>query len=138
MKKFVYCIGFFVLFLAVGAGFYASYRYGAAQGAGQAAQAEGRTDDRELDVQEAAAREASAGVPLESYAVETEAKAAVGYILKEENDRVVVYCADGTTLFEYTDIFVSELPYELQSQIRRGKEISGSAQLYSFLENYSS
>ena len=35
MKKFVYGIGFFVLFLALGAGFYTSYRIGASRGSGR-------------------------------------------------------------------------------------------------------
>ena len=77
-------------------------------------------------------------VPLLSQTLETETKAPIGYILKAENDRVVVYCADGITMFEYTDILVSELPDDLQCEIRNGKSISGTSQLYSFLENYSS
>ena len=138
MRKFVYGTGFFVLLLAVGLGFYTSYRFGATKGVETA-----RKDYvSEENTQESETRETAAaadsGEPLESHAVAAEAKSTVGYILREENDRVVVYCADGTTLYEYTDIFVSELPYDLQSQIRGGKEISGTAQLYSFLENYSS
>ena len=129
MKKFVYGIGFFVLFLALGAGFYTSYRIGASRET--VSEADGTW---ETEAWETAANSAV----LDSHAVETEAKSVVGYILKEENNRVVVYCADGTTLFEYTDILVSDLPYDLQSQLREGKEISGTAQLYSFLENYSS
>ncbi len=124
MKKFVYGSGLFLLLFALGAGFYASYQFGVSR-------------SPETEAAETAALSGTAG-SLDSYALETEAKGAVGYILKAENDRVVVYCADGTTLFEYTDILVSDLPYELQAEIRNGKEISGTAQLYSFLENYSS
>lgn len=136
MKKFVYGIGFFVLFLALGAGFYTSYRIGASRGSGRSS---GETVSEADGTWETEAWETAANsAVLDSHAVETETKSVVGYILKEENNRVVVYCADGTTLFEYTDILVSDLPYDLQSQLREGKEISGTAQLYSFLENYSS
>lgn len=135
MKKIVYGTGFFVLFLVLMTAFYASYRMGAFKENGQS---ERKTASGQAEAAETWETAANAGVPLESYTVETEAKSAVGYILKEENDRVVVYCADGTTLYEYTDILVSELPYDLQRQLRTGKEISGTSQLYSFLENYSS
>lgn len=127
MKKIVYGSGFFlsVLFLCVG--FYVSYQKGAAQ-----AEKNGSTKEA---AETAAVRTAA---PLDAYVLNRDDKAAVGYILKEENSRVVVYCGDGSTLFEYTDIRMSELPYELQTEIRNGKHLSGTFELYSFLENYSS
>lgn len=127
MKKFVYGSGFFLAVIIVGAGLSFSYRQGAAV-----------SDGQEGTVQTAPVNAAGEDVPLLSQTLETETKAPIGYILKAENDRVVVYCADGITMFEYTDILVSELPDDLQCEIRNGKSISGTSQLYSFLENYSS
>lgn len=127
MKKFVYGSGFFLAVIIVGAGLSFSYRQGAAV-----------SDGQEGTVQTAPVNAAGEDVPLLSQTLETDTKAPIGYILKAENDRVVVYCADGITMFEYTDILVSELPDDLQCEIRNGKSISGTSQLYSFLENYSS
>lgn len=126
MRKFVYGSGFFLVLMLIFGGFYMSYQKGAASG-------------KEADVQETdKAAAVHAGAVLDSRALRSDEEAAVGYILKSENDRVVVYCADGSTLFEYTDILVSELPYELQAELRNGKTLSGNPELYSFLENYSS
>lgn len=124
MKKFVYGSGFFLAVVCLIAGFYISYRKGASDSSGR----------------QKAAETAAAGTVslLDSQTLETDSKTVVGYVLRAENDRVVVYCADGTTMFEYTDISVSDLPYDLQCEIRSGKQISGTSQLYSFLENYSS
>lgn len=60
------------------------------------------------------------------------------YILLEEKGYVAVYHTDRKTLYASTDILVSKLPEELQTEIARGKYISSEEQLYSFLENYSS
>lgn len=60
------------------------------------------------------------------------------YYLKPLNGYVVVYLEDGKTIFEYTDIEVSELPEEMQKEIEQGKRITGLEKLYGFLENYSS
>lgn len=60
------------------------------------------------------------------------------YILLEEKGYVAVYHTDRKTLYASTDILVSELPDELQKEIKEGKYISSEEQLYSFLENYSS
>ena len=60
------------------------------------------------------------------------------YILKEEDGYVVVYYADGETLYDNTAIMVEQLPWRLQREIRGGKQISSETELYNFLENYSS
>lgn len=60
------------------------------------------------------------------------------FYLKALNGYVVVYREDGETIFEYTDIKVSELPEKLQQEIEAGKQITGLEKLYGFLENYSS
>ncbi|MBR4999103.1 MAG: hypothetical protein IKY10_04400 [Clostridia bacterium] len=46
--------------------------------------------------------------------------------------------SDRETVYEYTDILVSELPYVLQNEIKNGKYIENMQELYGFLENYSS
>lgn len=60
------------------------------------------------------------------------------YILLEEKGYVAVYHTDRKTLYASTDILISQLPEELQKEIREGKYIGSEEQLYSFLENYSS
>ncbi len=60
------------------------------------------------------------------------------YILVEEDGYVAVYRGDRETLFSSTDIRISDLPEELQEEIREGKGIETEAQLYNFLESYSS
>ncbi|MGI6094363.1 MAG: hypothetical protein ACOYBL_02910 [Lachnospiraceae bacterium] len=60
------------------------------------------------------------------------------FLLKEDQGYVTVYLEDGTTVFEYTAIAVTELPQELQEELQEGKQIESSDALYSFLENYSS
>ena len=60
------------------------------------------------------------------------------YYLKNRNGYVIVYLDDQTSIYEYTDIRVEELPEELQNEIREGKRLEGKDKLYGFLENYSS
>lgn len=123
-RKFVYGSGFFLAVILIGAGLAFSYRQGAASIPEQ--------------VQTAPVNAAGDDEPVLSRTSEADSDVPVGYVLRAENDRVVVYCADGATMFEYTDILVSELPHDLQCEIREGKSIAGTSQLYSFLENYSS
>ncbi len=60
------------------------------------------------------------------------------YVLLEENGYVAVYHADRETLFSTTDILMESLPGDLQEEIRGGKPIMTEAELYNFLENYTS
>lgn len=60
------------------------------------------------------------------------------YILMEEDGYVAVYRGDRETLFSATDIRMTDLPEDLQQEIREGKGIETEAQLYNFLESYSS
>ncbi len=60
------------------------------------------------------------------------------YYLKNRNGYVIVYLDDQTSIYEYTNIRVEELPEELQNEIREGKRLEGKDKLYGFLENYSS
>ena len=56
----------------------------------------------------------------------------------EVNGYIVVYLSDKKTPYEYTDIRFDELPSSLREEVRNGKYVEGEAQLYGFLENYSS
>ena len=60
------------------------------------------------------------------------------YYLTVRNGYVVVYLSDKQTLFEYTDILLTDLPTDLQEELKTGKTITGEEKLYGFLENYSS
>lgn len=61
-----------------------------------------------------------------------------GYYLKEEHGYVVVYLFDGKTIYEETTIKVKDLDEELQEEIQNVKYLETTAELYGFLENYSS
>ena len=60
------------------------------------------------------------------------------YYLKALNGYVVVYLNDKKTVYEYTDILLDGLPETLQKEIKNGKYVETSEELYGFLENYSS
>ena len=59
------------------------------------------------------------------------------YYLKDLNGYVVVYMNDRTTVYEYTNILISDLPDTYQNEIKNGMIIEGTEKLYGFLENYS-
>ena len=60
------------------------------------------------------------------------------YYLMEVNGYIVVYLSDKKTPYEYTDILYENLPLSLRQEIRNGKYIEDTEELYGFLENYSS
>lgn len=60
------------------------------------------------------------------------------YYLMEVNGYVVVYLSDKKTPYEYTSIPFDELPDKLREEVRNGKYIESTEELYGFLENYSS
>ena len=60
------------------------------------------------------------------------------YYLKDLNGYVVVYMNYRTTVYEYTNILISDLPDTYQNEIKNGMIIEGTEKLYGFLENYSS
>lgn len=60
------------------------------------------------------------------------------FCLVAEDNYVVVYYGDLTTLFMHTDIALSSLPKELQEEIIQIKYMTGEGELYTFLESYSS
>ena len=57
---------------------------------------------------------------------------------KELNGYVAVYRADGTSLYETTNIPVEALPDDLRADLDKGRYIETPEELYGFLENYSS
>ena len=60
------------------------------------------------------------------------------YYIKEADGYVIVYEADKTTPYEYTSILVEDLPENIQKQLKDGIKFTSLAQVYGFLENYSS
>ena len=75
----------------------------------------------------------SMGIDIEGYTDNRE-----GYYLIEEGGFLVVYASDRKTVYEYTDIAYDDLPENVRNEIRYGKYIRSQADLYGFLENYSS
>ena len=63
---------------------------------------------------------------------------AEGYYVKNHNNRVVVYHMDQETVFLMTEIYVSELPNDVQEKLNQGIVMTDEGSLYDFLENYTS
>lgn len=76
--------------------------------------------------------------PEESVSADGHALKEDCYYLMEVNGYIVVYLSDKKTPYEYTDILYDELPAVIRSEIRNGKYIESTEDLYGFLENYSS
>lgn len=119
--KTKYVIGFLCIFLFVAvlltAGYQLSYRH-------------------VMDRQAARAEEESP--TTESISAEGEAVQDEGYYLSELQGYVVVYLDDRSTIYEFTEIPVSDLPQEVQQELASGKYVETAEELYAFLENYSS
>ncbi|MBQ8558879.1 MAG: hypothetical protein IJ439_02715 [Tyzzerella sp.] len=60
------------------------------------------------------------------------------FYIKATDGYVTVYLADQETVYEYTSIPVSELPEDVQEELKNGKKVTNIGQVYGFLENYSS
>ncbi len=119
--KAKYCIGFFVgVFLvvsALGIGYQISYQHVMEKQAAKAKTAE----------------QENKSVTTKGSATKNE-----GYYICELHGYVVVYLNDKTTIYEVTNIPVSDLPQEVQDELRNGKYVEKEEELYAFLENYSS
>ena len=89
-----------------------------------------------MDGQEARAEEEA--TRTESNAAEGEAVQEDGFYLSELHGYVVVYLSDKTTIYELTEIPLADLPEEVEQEISTGKFVDTAAELYAFLENYSS
>lgn len=61
-----------------------------------------------------------------------------GFYLRQQGEYVIVYLYDNETIFEETNILISELSEDLQHDIIGGLYIESTQELYGFLENYSS
>ncbi len=60
------------------------------------------------------------------------------FILYALDGQVVVYYEDFTTIYDYTDIKVTDLPIDLQREIYVGMQIKNLEELYEFLEDHTS
>lgn len=60
------------------------------------------------------------------------------FYLVVENNYVLVYESDLTTVYLQTDILIEDLPAEVQDEIINMKYIGSEVELYNFLESYSS
>lgn len=60
------------------------------------------------------------------------------FFLVAEDNRVTVYKSDMKTVYLYTDIKMDSLPDDIQSEILDRKYMEDEAELYNFLESYSS
>lgn len=60
------------------------------------------------------------------------------FILCALDGQVVVYYEDFVTIYDYTDIDITDLPIELQREIYVGKQVKDLEELYEFLEDHTS
>lgn len=122
MKK-SYSIGFFAaVFLFVfclGVGYQLSYQY-------------------VMDRQEARLSKEQNEEQEELVTTKGEAQKNDGYYVMELHGYVAVYLSDKETLYETTEISMQDLPEEVQEEVRVGKYLETTRELYGFLENYSS
>lgn len=120
-----YIIGFLAVFLFAGVLLTAGYQF---------------TYNRVMDRQAAQSQDEVYGT--ESIAAEGDAVKNTdkeeGYYLCELHGFVAVYMSDKETIYEFTEIPVTDLPEEVRQEIAEGKYIPTIKELYAFLENYSS
>lgn len=123
--KTKYIVGFFAAILIFGvlltAGYQISYERVAEHSAAPGNEV---TDTRSITAEGEAAAE--------------DAEEDEGYYLCEMQGFVVVYLNDRKTIYEMTEIPLSDLPEEVQQEVAAGKYIATRDELYGFLENYSS
>jgi len=60
------------------------------------------------------------------------------FLLVNRDNYVAVYQLPENEIYEYTDVVLDMLPKELQQEIKDGKYLKNEAELYNFLENYTS
>src|SRR5699024_777475 len=85
-----------------------------------------------MDRQAAAAEEEAAteSIAAEGEAVKEEKSEGDGYWISQLQGYVTVYLSDRTTIYEMTDILLTDLPEEVQQEIAAGKYISTTEELY--------
>ncbi len=124
IMKSRYIIGFFAVFVAAGLILTAGYQF---------------TYNKVLERQAAQPQDEVYGtesIAAEGGAVKNDENE--GYYLRELHGFVAVYLSDKETVYEFTEIPVSDLPEEVRQEVAEGKYISDMKELYAFLENYSS
>lgn len=60
------------------------------------------------------------------------------YILKLEQERVVIYHANSGEIYDKTDITTDVIPENILQELSKGIPVYSLKELYDFLENYSS
>ena len=119
-----YIVGFFAAILIFGvlltAGYQISYERVAERSAAPGNEV---TDTRSITAEGEAAAE--------------DAEEDEGYYLCAMQGFVVVYLNDRKTIYEMTEIPLSDLQEEVQQEVAAGKYIATRDELYGFLENYS-
>ncbi|MDO4275964.1 MAG: hypothetical protein Q4D16_20030 [Eubacteriales bacterium] len=148
MRKFFYSISVFVFLCVLSLGYYGTYKAADAQRRNsrteeiqdyQEAKLENTAENGDGDIiKKTGTQEIISSQPETSEAASAQEGGYGLYYLKEKDGCVAVYESDKTTLFEPTNIPVSMLPDTLKQEICRGKYLKSQAELYSFLENYSS
>lgn len=121
-----YIIGFFAAFLVLGILLAAGYQL---------------TYEHVMDRQEAQARDEVSGtesIAAEGEKVKNPDAEEEGFYLCELQGFVAVYLSDRKTIYEFTEIPVTDLPEEVQQEVAEGKYVATVKELYAFLENYSS
>lgn len=61
-----------------------------------------------------------------------------GYVIGVKDNVVIVYLADRTEVYEYTNIELWSLPTEVQSDLVEGIYVKNEKELFDFLQTYSS
>lgn len=124
--KTKYIVGFFAAILLAGALLTAGYQISYERIAERSAAPDNEvTDTRSITAQ---------GEAVDEEDGENEE----GYYLCEMQGFVVVFLSDRQTIYELTEIPLTDLPEEVQQEIASGKYIATEDELYGFLENYSS
>lgn len=121
-----YIVGFFVLFLSVTGIIAAGYQY-----------TYDRTKQFAKDEIGAELAETES-IAAKGNAVNESSGNEDGFYLMELHGFVVVYLKDQKTIYEFTEIPVTDLPEEVQQEVSEGKYVATEQELYAFLENYSS
>ena len=133
-----YRIGFLcagaAFFLFITLAYKMSYEYSMDRHMEKLSQRKEETENE--DVQKADGIGKTESIAAEGEAVKGGAKK--GFYLKELHGFVVVYLEDKKTIYEFTEIPLSDLPEEVRQEIAQGKQIATAEELYAFLENYSS
>ena len=126
IMKSRYIIGFFATFLVLGMLLAVGYQL---------------TYEHVRDRQEAQARDEVSGtesIAAEGEKVKNPDAEEEGFYLCELQGFVAVYLSDRKTIYEFTEIPVTDLPEEVQQEVAEGKYVATVKELYAFLENYSS